>query len=157
MNGAYDKLCALLAAAEFSEKEINLISEIIKHEEVSKLIFDVNNVARVIGRKKNHVNYSRNSDSFFQKKKTKNTIADKVVEILIFEAGLSRVMAAHLLMEELQKQHPNYSFPSMGKMGFAEWIDRIAKKISASELIHLVYSVKNRFVGSDKIDWSLKD
>lgn len=157
MNNPYGKLCAILAAADFSEKELHFILKKIKNENSSQLIIDVQNIARAINKENYRFGSFYDSPTFLPKQKNENSIADKIVEILVFEAGLSRGTAASLLQVELQKKYPSYLFPSLGKMAFAEWINKVAKQASPSELLHFAHAIKNRFIGNDKTDWSLKE
>lgn len=86
-------------------------------------------------------------------------VALEVLRLLLHESGLSADQAAKLLTDSIRRTHSETTKlpPFRGKEGFAQWLKKLNKSVSASELLHHATRIRNDAVHSiSSSDWPLR-
>ena len=84
-------------------------------------------------------------------------IADKVEDLLLGDARLTKSQAIELMTRELGEYAPTASpLPYSGKMSFRAWIERLQVSTPPSVLLHIANKIRNELVHLPKSDWPLR-
>ena len=79
---------------------------------------------------------------------------DSIERLLITEAGFSKMGAAEVLSDALQKRHRGLFVPQFNsKDGFAKWLRQVANVVPLGELLHVAATLRNEYVHSPTDDW----
>lgn len=156
MRMSYQRICALLAAADIDEREIwefaTAVSE-VGPPEVARRVRDIRNM--LMGDMRSYETDSQVRKSASNPGLPSET-AEKIAQLLLFEAGLSKLSAITLLTQKLQTLYPSKSIPQESRKGFTNWIQKLSTIVSEAELLHLATRVRNEFVHDRPADWHLR-
>ncbi|MCK9638143.1 MAG: hypothetical protein M0R41_17875 [Methylobacter tundripaludum] len=155
MKDSYKRLCFLIASAGFREEELSDFVAALKESAPSEFANDVSSARRIIlaSSRKSH------GDAVAKDRKVGSpaeTLEEKVVQLLVIDAGLSRGAAADALLNSIRNKYPDIFLPNFGKMGFGEWIRKIAQRLSPSEILHFASIIRDQHVHDINNDWRLK-
>lgn len=154
MNHAYLKICRLLAASGFREREIDdFLNQLLLsgRDEVLSTILDLRRmdlslpVDRALGDIPADRLLSSASDA-----------AMKIERLLLHEAGMPRAAAIEIMTQELHQRFPMQEIPSESRKGFTNWINRLSRQIPEKDLLFIATAIRNRVVHDAPIDWRLK-
>lgn len=82
--------------------------------------------------------------------------------MLIDEAGLTKRHAMELIRNSIEGrsdisgQSADSKLPEFGRLSFVDWIDRVSRTVSQSELLHVATKLRNELVHTGTTDWPLK-
>lgn len=161
MSRSYQKICALLAASNFNENEI---FEFISNSQINgpydaiRHIMDMRHLI-TNGLKNNDFGAvdrgsMRNYELPYDFEEASET-ERKIVHLLLEDAGLPKIIAISLITQELEKKYGNIIIPHENRKGFANWVRRLLKFISESELLHIATKIRNEYVHDIPSDWRL--
>lgn len=157
MKNSYKKICYLLAASGIKEDEIFDFVLYLKKIGASEFANEVE-LARM-----NILGPSRNmkQDYLFSEKNESNfrpsdELENKLVKLLILDTGISKNVAAKLLVDKIHEYHPNISLANLGKRSFVDWLRTVQRELAPSELLHFATLIRNTFVHNTNTDWALK-
>jgi hypothetical protein len=156
MRRSYQKICALLAAADFDEREIWEFVEAVHKagpSEVARYVIHIRHM--LMSEMKNGGSdwYIRKRPSNFE---PSSETEEKIAHLLLEDAGLPKYVAITRLTQELKKRHPSEPIPSESRKGFTSWIRKLLAITSESELLHVATRIRNEFVHERPSDWHLK-
>lgn len=155
MSDPFERICLLLATAEIRDREIE--------EFLSRVqIYGVSTTRRYISSLRqfsiphaiemaDYPSHRSSSRSF-----ENDGLAEKILRLLIGDAGLTRSQAIEILNSEIDFRHPGLSIPRDSRKGFHSWISRLIEIVPESELLHIATQIRNRFVHDGESDWKLK-
>lgn len=149
MNILLRQFCTLLAAANFDRKQIQELLHELSTSNQKQILAEVETVRRGFG--------SKSADRIFETAPLfENTTEQKILFLLMKEAGLTKNQAYDLLRQHLASSFPNRQIPTVSpKAGFSAWISKLAKEFTESELLHAVTRLRNEKVHglASKDDW----
>ena len=144
------KLVLLLAGADFSPKELDALLSELRRMHPGQLIDDVLTV-----RRRDAIQGDLPGDQPTYPRRPTD-LAERVLRLLVIEGGLTRTEAAESIRQELLARRPNRHVPPLSKKNFGEWVTAVTDTASASELLHIATSIRNRQVQEVERDWRLK-
>lgn len=153
----FHRACALLAAAGFSENELESIRlEIAQSGPFGFL--DTVHAMRVslekAGQQSEHVESVQPSRP---EKDDSSELTHRIQRLLIDEAGLSKRDAAAALSNALRSRRPSLEVPLfVSKDGFSSWIGKLLDVVPPSELFHVATMLRNGFAHGVLDDWLRK-
>ena len=154
MSNIYRRICYLLASANFKEKELADFAAQIKEVGLAEFVDDVMKRRSIIARDDRDVpkegghigSWDRAAD---------DSVADKVIQLLVHEAGMTRSQASEELRVEIRNKKL-LTPPPLGRRGFRDWLEQLLRALPPSEILHLSTRIRNRRVHQADTDWSLK-
>lgn len=155
MTNLYAKFCALMAGADISSRELHRLLSDLKSIDPSKVVEDVRSLNKFV-----NTQYRQRSTVRFVEKEKENSndeLSNRVIDLLIRDTGLPRGYVAQVLYDALKMRDPIRSIPQPTKVAFGSWIERVMKVVPPSELLHVVYSIKDKLDGHAMVDWKLRD
>lgn len=155
MSESYTRICFLLAAAGYRESELAEFARAVLGAGPARFIDDVAEKHMLIQQEMNRG--SKGDVATMQKvpRHRDNSLAEKVTQLLVFEAKMTKLEASEALRFELMK-HGLKAPPSLGKRSFSDWLDQLARMLPQSEILHLSTRIRNQYVHQGDTDWSLK-
>lgn len=154
MNRAFNRVCLLLAAAGFSEREVREFANCLIEDGPGTLLHQFTYVRDML--RGIHLEQLETTLEHTAVTQTSAGTLSKVERLLLDEAGLSKGAAVDLLMIEFRKRYPTKRLPSESRKGFAAWIEKLSVVIPESELLHVATQIRNSFVHQTPSDWRLK-
>lgn len=149
---AYRKICALLAASAFTEREIKEFAYTLEERNVARFIIDILYQRKQI----QDSNFDFDLNNPYSHSTFEDEVNEKIERLLLIEAGLTKMQAIEKLSNELHKKHDKLILPRDTKKGFSAWITKVSEIVSPSELLHLATYLRNSFVNEPPKDWRLK-
>jgi hypothetical protein len=151
MRHAYQRLAALIAASGLRESEIHEFVTLLRRMGPKRFVHDIVRIRRAL----------RDLPMMLEfvepvYRGMSGTTLDKVSQLLLDEAGLSRAEAVRRLTQAIMEKYPNATVPPESRKGFASWLERLAEGISQSDLLHLATQIRNSLVHRATPDWRLK-
>lgn len=154
MNRIFDRICLLLAAAGYSEREMHEFVNVLMQMGPGAFARHVANARHMLSDM--HLEQLEAASERVFIGHTATGTLSKVERLLLDEANLPKMVAIELLTKELRRRYPNTSFPSESRKGFAAWIERLSAIIPDSELLHVATQIRNNYVHQAPSDWRLK-
>jgi hypothetical protein len=153
MKRAYLKLCRLIAASGFREREIVEFAEYVAARRPRELVVDVLELRELMG--------DVSQDRIFEPPTIgfdiqTNGLDEKIERLLISDAGLPRTIAIEELTKMLNERFPGIRVPPESRKGFRLWIQKLCALVPEKELLHLASSLRNRVLHEAPSDWRLK-
>ena len=154
MNHAYLKICRLLAASGFRERDLDdFVNQILLSgpDAVLSTILDLR-----------QMDLSSSADRFLgdipadRLLSSASDAAMKIERLLLNEAGMPKAAAIEIMTQELRQRFPAQEIPSESRKGFSNWIHRLSQQISEKDLLFVATAIRNRVVHDAPIDWRLK-
>ena len=145
------RLVLLLAAGNFSDREIEKLQQYIKSTPLENILADIKAVRRQFaetGEAPQLVSSLPNEQSSV----LSNDSAQQIERLLVTEAGFSKLQAAELLAASLKKKRYAVS-PFNSKDGFQRWLNQFAAKVNLSLLLHTAATIRNSRVHGLGDDW----
>lgn len=154
MRNSYKKICALIAASGFKEREIVDFVETLHRTGPYEFIDTILRTKNLI---EETVEYGlggdlKHSNSFENSYDT----ANKITRLLIQEAKLPKTAAIQLLTTALLNRYPNQIIPNESRKGFENWIRKLIDITSESELLHIATKIRNDYVHESPSAWRLR-
>jgi hypothetical protein len=156
MSNTYARFCGLLAAGNFSDKELQDLLRQIGTLSPKIVIDDVYSLSKSFHRLEGDLG-RRNVPPKKYYPETDDGVSSRILDLLVHDSGLSRMQAATLIFNAAKAKFPERNFPSPAKTGFEAWLNKLEKFLPQSELLHLAHLLKESVDGKTKIDWTLKD
>ena len=153
MKRAYLKLCRLIAASGFRDRENVEFAEYVTERSPGDLITDILELRELM------VDVSR--ERIFEAPSIgfdilPNGMDEKVERLLIHDAGLPKIIAVEELTRMLNERFPGIKVPPESKKGFRLWIQKLCSLVPEKELLHLASSLRNRVLHEAPSDWRLR-
>ncbi len=162
MRLSHEKICALLAASNFKEQDIFEFVSYLKNNQIYDsidLIMDIRrsitNSVKSYGFTPDYPHSNENLRSYRDLEELSET-ENKIVHLLLEDAGISKNLAIELITDELKDRYGIDIIPHESRKGFTNWIRRLLKIVSESELLHIATKIRNNFVHNNPSDWKLK-
>lgn len=155
MSESYIRICFLLAAAGYRENELAEFARAVVSAGSARFVDDVAERQAFIQQNKNRGSKGDVATTKRVPRRLDDSLAEKVTQLLVLEARMSKLEASEALRFELIKQGVKAP-PSLGKLSFSDWLDQLARVIPHSEILHLSTRIRNQFVHQSDTDWSLK-
>ncbi|WP_159816593.1 hypothetical protein [Cyanobium sp. Copco_Reservoir_LC18] len=154
MNDAYVRICRLLAASGYREKEL---IEFIEQATFEGSKFFLSTIRELRKHENNESAYHVFIDRPSHASKTPSSdTAIKIERLLVDEARMPRAAAISALSEEVKRHFPSRHIPSESRKGFVNWIRRLSEVVPEKDLLYLATAIRNRVVQDAPSDWRLK-
>ena len=154
MRDSYKRLCFLIASANFREEELLDFAATLKELSPSEFANEVSSARRTISASPGK-DYADASEKDRKVNSSTGILEEKVIQLLVINARLSKSAAATALLNAIKNKYPEISLPNFRNTGFGEWIRKIARHISTSEILHFATTIRNQHVHDKNNDWIL--
>ncbi|QJR28280.1 hypothetical protein [Limnobacter profundi] len=155
MSESYTRICFLLAAAGYRESELSQFARAVVSAGSAKFVDDVAEMQKVIQQEKSRGLKGDVANTERLSRRLDDSLAERVTQLLIFEARMTKLEASEALRFEFMKRGIKAP-PSLGKRSFSDWLSQLARVVPQSEILHLSTRIRNQFVHQSDTDWSLK-
>jgi hypothetical protein len=151
MSDSFDRLVLLLAAANFTRREIVEIHGALRRRPAEEIVWRVTELRQAFvkssGLRHAERRTSRNDSSW--------TVGERVARLLKDEASLSSGTAHSILMTALVNDGliREEEIPAVSKKSFHDWVDRLAQVVPPREILRIATEIRNGVVGDDSADW----
>ncbi|WP_216916605.1 MULTISPECIES: hypothetical protein [unclassified Synechococcus] len=154
MNDAYVRICRLLAASGYREKELFEFIEKAAFEGPKFFLSTIRELRELENNQSVfHVFVDTPSHEY---KSPPSEAAIKIERLLIDEARMPRTVAINALSEEVKRHFPSRHIPPESRKGFVNWIRRLSEVVPEKDLLFLATAIRNRVVQDAPSDWRLK-
>jgi hypothetical protein len=154
MKDTYVRICRLLAASGYREKELLEFIEQAMVAGPDSFLATVGELRRLeIEHSTLRILFDRPTETFAP---PPSDAARKIERLLINDARMPRAVAIDALTEEVRRNFPSTYIPSESRKGFSNWIRRLAEVVPEKDLLFLATAIRNRVVHDAPGDWRLK-
>lgn len=150
-RSSYQRICALLAAAEVRHSDIVEFSRTLLQRGPDGVYEDVLRI-----RAQFYLAPDERGERAASGAPLNDELAEKVQRLLIDEAHLTKTQALDLLSLAVRRRYPAVEVAPDPKKGFAAWIRRLRTVVPESDLLHLATTIRNSLVHERPHDWRLK-
>jgi len=155
MSKVYQKVCNLLAAGNFSDREIFDFVSMLQSSNPHEVVDYVSSIRRLLS---SEIYGYEKAASFWEPPNNfsfSSEAENKIEHLLLEEAGLPKTLAIALLTQEIQKRF-SLQVPNESRKGFSNWVKRLLTILPESELLHIATLIRNQYVHESNYDWRLK-
>lgn len=156
MNRIYSRICSLLAASGFSERELSEFFSVLHSVDPREVLDYVKEVRMHLENRSSRHEKDLRPRNVVTNFDGPTDAEEKIIRLLLVEAGLPKIVAIELISQELMKNYPNIPLPQEGKKGFSAWVRKVLQLVPESELLYIVTRLRNQYVHDRPYDWELR-
>ena len=153
MKHAYLRICRLLAASGYRERDLADFVHQVVSQGPEAFLSTVNDLRRLDPRSAAYPFLVDTPIDTFLPPPSDATM--KIERLLLHDAGMPRAAAIEMLTEELRLRFPSLEIPPESRTGFSNWIRRLSQDIPEKDLLFIATAIRNRVVQDAPTDWRL--